>query len=131
MRTAPVLAVTLAFGCAVFAAGEASARSRHEGNVPDFPVKLSCRAAQQFSSGVSKDKDYDSCMRDEARAKGELTQRWSSFKASDKRQCVEEGPDPSYVEMLTCLEMDTSKMIGDTRVPQIGGAVAPGLGQTQ
>lgn len=132
MRTAPVLAVTLALGFAlIITAGAAGARSRREGNLPVFPVETSCRAAQQFSSGTSKDKDYESCMRDEARAKSELAQRWSSFKPNDKKQCVEEGPDPSYVEMLTCLEMDTSKMIGDTRVPQIGGAVAPGLGQNQ
>ena len=108
------------------ASSSASARDSQSA-VPRFPVDVSCHAAQQFSSGNSKEKDYDGCMRDEARAKQELTQRWSSFKPSDKKQCVEEGPDPSYVEMLTCLEMDTSKLIGDTPVPQIGGPVAPGL----
>ena len=119
-----VIVTGVALAVAIF--GSAAAREAG-GKVPAFPVQTSCRAAQKFSDANSKDKDYESCMRDEARAKDELAKRWSSFKAVDKKQCIEEGPDPSYVEMLTCLEMDTSKLIGDTRVPQIGGPVAPGL----
>jgi hypothetical protein len=96
---------------------------------PDFPVTSSCHAAEEFSGGGAdaRKKDYESCMRDEATAKDELGKRWSTFKAVDKKHCEEQQPNPSYVEMLTCLEMDTSRMIGDTQVPQIGGPVAPGL----
>ena len=123
--SAAALALGLSFGLGAMA--PAFARGSSSGKLPTFPVEASCHAAQQFSSDDTKGKDYDSCMRDEAQAKDELAKRWSSFKASDKKQCVEDGPDPSYVEMLTCLEMDTSKLVGSTRVPQIGGPVAPGL----
>ena len=49
-----------------------------------------------------------SCTRDETEAKNQLANRWSSFSASQKKDCVEEssiGGEKSYVELLTCLEM--------------------------
>ena len=73
-------------------------------------------------------------MQDEMRAKADLAKRWSQFKGKDKQDCVEQSrnPSPSYVEVLTCLEMDSDSMrnapkIDGKPVPQIGGPVAPGL----
>jgi hypothetical protein len=53
-----------------------------------------------------------SCTKDETDAKNQLAQRWSSYSASQKKQCVGEssiGGEKSYVELLTCLEMDTGQ----------------------
>lgn len=117
----------------------AGARSRRTpdspyGGVPNLDVKTSCSDAQKFSSGSGdKDTAYKGCMQDEMSAKGELAKRWSSFKGKDKQDCVEQSrnPSPSYVEVLTCLEMDSGSMQSGGGAkggpPQIGGPVAPGL----
>ena len=67
-------------------------------------------------------------------AKAELAKRWGTFRTKDRQDCVEQGitPSPSYVEVLTCLEMNTDAIKNAPRVdgkpvPQIGGPVAPGL----
>ena len=104
-----------------------AAQDKSIGHVPGFDVSATCNEAKKFSTGEQKENDYRGCLADERRAKAELERTWSSFKASDKSQCVEEGPDPSYVELQTCLQLDVGKKIGDTDVPQIGGPVAPGL----
>ena len=102
--------------------------------VPYLDVKTSCSDAQKFSSGSGdKDTAFKGCMQDEMSAKSELAKRWSSFKGKDKQDCVEQSrnPSPSYVEVLTCLEMDSGSMQygsgGKGGLPQIGGPVAPGL----
>ena len=122
-------------------APSAQARARHGGNtpygggVPYLDVKTSCSDAQKFSSGTSdKDTAFKGCMQDETNAKNELSERWSQFKGKDKQDCVEQSrnPSPSYVEVLTCLEMDSDSMrnaptVNGKPVPQIGGPIAPGL----
>ncbi len=105
----------------------AAAQDKSIGHVPSFDVSATCGEARKFSADEQRDNDYKGCLADERRAKAELEKVWSSFKAADKSQCVEEGPDPSYVELQTCLQLDVDKKIGDTDVPQIGGPVAPGL----
>ena len=48
------------------------------------------------------------CTSDETDAKNQLAKRWSSYSASQKKECVGEssiGGEKSYVELLTCLEM--------------------------
>ena len=105
----------------------AIAQDHSIGHVPSFDVSATCGEARKFSTGEQRESDYKGCLADEQRAKAQLEQAWSSFKASDKGQCIEEGPDPSYVELQTCLQLDVDKKIGDAEVPQIGGPVAPGL----
>ena len=49
-----------------------------------------------------------SCIKDETDAKNQLAKSWSSYSASQKKECVGEssiGGEKSYVELLTCLEM--------------------------
>lgn len=117
---------------ASLAASLAQAAPRSYNGVPELDVKGSCNDAQKFSSqGDDKGVAYKGCMQDEMNAKTELGKRWSSFKATDKTSCVEQAraPSPSYVEVLTCLEMNTDSMNtgGRTSSPQIGGPSAPGL----
>lgn len=116
---------------ALLTASSAQARPRSYNGVPDLDVKGSCSDAQKFSAqGDDKGVAYKGCMQDESNAKSELAKRWSSFKAADKTSCVEQAraPSPSYVEVLTCLEMDTDSMnTGRANTPQIGGPSAPGL----
>jgi hypothetical protein len=84
--------------------GAASART--DGGVPKLDVAQSCREAQAIG-GDDKNLAYKGCMQDEKDALDQLAQKWSHFKAEDRRNCIEQGasPMPSYVEILTCLEM--------------------------
>ena len=137
------------FGFAVVAAAisglwlaPADARTRRggiasEGGVPNLDVRGSCSDAQKFSSGDDKNMAFKGCIQDEMSAKSELAKRWSSFKTTDRSNCVEQArfPSPSYVEVLTCLEMDSDAMKSNARPfgkssPQIGGPAAPGLGSS-
>ena len=130
---------TVVMAMAVTASGPASARHRSadgssSGGVPYLDVRGSCSDAQKFSTGDDKKIAYNGCLQDEMNAKGELTKRWGDFKSADRSNCVEQSraPSPSYVEVLTCLEMDTDAIRNTPRTsgqptPQIGGPVAPGL----
>jgi hypothetical protein len=74
--------------------------------VPVFDVARSCLEARAYV-GANKNLAYQGCIKDERDARAELVQKWPHFKAGDRRDCVAQGanPMPSYVEILTCLEM--------------------------
>ena len=64
---------------------------------------------------MERGRDKQSCLDDENRAKEQAIQNWSQYRDVDKQHCVEligEGGPPSYVELLTCLEVmrDASTM---------------------
>jgi hypothetical protein len=76
--------------------------------LPAFDIARNCNAetAGAITGGPA------SCTRDETEAKNQLAERWSSYSASQKKDCVGEssiGGEESYVELLTCLEMATGK----------------------
>jgi hypothetical protein len=73
--------------------------------VPTYNLSPSCR-----SETVTAASDR-SCMRDEQRARETLQKQWSKFAPIDRancRQTEETGGAPSYVELLTCLQMAAS-----------------------
>ncbi len=74
--------------------------------VPVFDVAPSCAEARAYA-GSDKDLAYQGCMKDEREARAELARKWAHFEPADRRDCVAQGaaPVPSYVEILTCLEM--------------------------
>ena len=75
--------------------------------VPTFDIARNCK---EETTGVTG--GPAPCTKDETEAKNQLTQRWSSYGASQKRDCVGEsgsGGEKSYVELLTCLEMSTGQ----------------------
>lgn len=70
--------------------------------VPKFDIAKECR-----SEGGSKAM-LDRCASDEADARDQLQSLWSQSSAADKTTCFREtnmDGTPSYVELLTCLEM--------------------------
>ena len=76
--------------------------------LPKFDIARECR-----SEGGSRD-ILDRCAADEAAARAQLQPQWGEFSALDKTACIRETSmdgTPSYVELLTCLEMarDTKK----------------------
>jgi len=79
---------------------------------PEFDIARNCNAE---TAGISVE-GPKACMNDETDAKNQLVKRWSSYSASQKKECVEEssiGGEKSYVELLTCLEMDKGQITPD------------------
>jgi hypothetical protein len=73
---------------------------------PKLDVTASCNAAAR--GAISAGRDNESCLSDERAAQDVLTKGWSEFNAADKTQCignVKTGGPPSYVELLSCLEV--------------------------
>jgi hypothetical protein len=92
-------------------------------HVPNLNVANSCRDARDF--GVSDaQQTFKNCMLDEQEAKQQLEQKWSQFKPASRRSCIPDAPSPSYVEMLTCLEMNQQTLMPYSE----GGAAAPSYG---
>ena len=105
--------------------------------VPRFDVARSCEDARAYV-GDDKNLAYRGCMKDENEARAELARKWAHFKPGDRKDCVEQGaaPVPSYVELLTCLEMSDEaealyKPDGTRRDKPQGGAVPEKSGQDQ
>jgi hypothetical protein len=74
--------------------------------VPDLNIGPSCHAAATAATVLNRNED--TCKRDESDARGKLDQEWSQFTPVQKTRCVSLsslGGSPSYVELLTCLEM--------------------------
>ena len=81
--------------------------------LPEFKIE-SCRAAEEMSGSAAR--NVEACFQDEQTAKDTLRQNWSSYDASQRNHCqllMKAGGKPSYVELLTCIEMK----IGATTTP--------------
>jgi hypothetical protein len=77
--------------------------------VPAFDIARSCKLDVAATTGLSVDQSVKSCVNDENKARQQLASRWSKFSASSKAQCIPQesiGGTPSYVSLLTCLQMD-------------------------
>ena len=74
--------------------------------VPKFDIGPSCQAAGATSGMTTRDRA--ACEHDEINARAALEKEWSQVSPPDKAHCVRLvtlGGSPSYVELLTCLEM--------------------------
>jgi hypothetical protein len=80
-------------------------------SVPSFNVEPSCKGGLD-SPGLNE--RYSRCLTEEKEARSKLEAGWSKYPASDRTQCSDTARmgTPSYVELLTCLEMarDAAKM---------------------
>ena len=68
--------------------------------VPKFDLKAVCGPDAS-----------DACFRGESQARDALAQQWSQFPAADRTRCVQlttTSRMPSYVQVITCLEMARS-----------------------
>jgi hypothetical protein len=93
MIAAPLFALAFASQLIVTVADE----------VPAFDIAPGCRAAVALMPG-----SFAACMKDEQDARVQLASQWEKFVASDRATCTQNettGGSPSYVELLTCLQM--------------------------
>ena len=79
---------------------------------PAFNVEPTCRATMTDGMETLK-----SCQNDEKTAQQQLVKEWSQFATSDRAMCTDlvKSYDPSYVELLSCLEM-----MRDAKTPSHG-----------
>ncbi len=71
-------------------------------SVPKFDIARECQAEGGPKAVL------DRCIADEAAARDQLQPQWIQFAPQDKAVCMRETStdgSPSYVELLTCLEM--------------------------
>ena len=74
--------------------------------VPQVDYVKTCRVESK-DTGAS-DQDFGACQRDEEAARDKLSKQWATYSSTDKANCVSSataGYLPSYVELVTCLEM--------------------------
>jgi hypothetical protein len=77
-------------------------------SVPKFDVERTCRPSAAAGVPGLPGRDSTACQRNEENARSNLQDDWSRYSAQDKSRCsgfVTTGGAPSYVELLTCLEM--------------------------
>jgi len=75
-------------------------------SVPTFDVHPTCRGADATAGAGGRGSDV--CIRGEMSARDELGKQWAEFPEADRRRCVSVTTMtqmPSYVQVLTCLEM--------------------------
>src|SRR5262245_58665865 len=93
--------------------------------IPTVDIQGTCKAAAsamvQLMGGSTAGNDQGICLGSEQRAREQLVKDWGTYSADDRNRCVRTGVYlPSYVEWLTCLEMerDVRKMKIDTPDPR-------------
>jgi len=82
-------------------------------DVPVYDVAPGCRAAVTVMPG-----SFEACMKDEQTARAQLAATWDRFAGPLRDNCVQTentGGSPSYVELLTCIQMaqDAAKLPAD------------------
>jgi hypothetical protein len=74
--------------------------------VPSFDIEPVCREI----AGRAYAPDYkEKCLREEHEAREQLKRKWPAFPASDRSYCgqlASLGGVPSYVALLTCLDVE-------------------------
>ena len=87
--------------------GVASAASS---GVPSVDIAITCRTSEKALIAIfggETQQTFESCMTSENGARAQIVKSWSSFAAGARQRCVNTtGYMPSYVEWLTCLEME-------------------------
>ena len=78
--------------------------------VPKVNIENTCRAGESVLSGLSggtAGTDYNVCMTSEQAAREQIIKDWETFSAVERGRCVQaKSYLPSYIEWLTCLEME-------------------------
>jgi hypothetical protein len=89
--------------------------------IPTIDIRKTCQAAAGVLTGTTSQNDVEICMSSEQRAREQIIKDWAQYAPADRTRCVQAGAKvylPSYVEWLTCLEMETAvKRMGQEDKP--------------
>jgi ElaB/YqjD/DUF883 family membrane-anchored ribosome-binding protein len=94
--------------------------------VPTINIQETCRAAAgvmvDLMGGSTSQNDVQICLESEDKARQQLLKDWSTFQASDREGCIQANVYlPSYIEWLTCFEMNKSVREGRKQGRAISG----------
>jgi hypothetical protein len=104
-----------------------ASRNTAQAQVPSINIVETCWSAAGVMYSLSiaspnSQSDADICLDSETKAQQQLTKDWSSYQSADRQGCIQPGTYlPSYVEWLTCLEMN--RYVRDAR--QQGWSINP------
>ena len=79
--------------------------------VPSIDIQKTCQAAAgamvSLMGGTTTEQDVNACLDSEQKARDQIVKDRATYSAADKKQCMRtDNYLPSYVEWLTCLEME-------------------------
>ena len=78
--------------------------------VPTADIATTCRTSEKALIaifGAQTQQNFQSCMTSESGAREQIVKNWQNYSAGARQRCVNTtGYMPSYVEWLTCLEME-------------------------
>src|SRR5215472_8913084 len=79
--------------------------------VPTIDIQKTCQAAAgamvSLMGGTTNEQDVNACLDSEQKARDQIIKDLATYSAADKKQCMRtDNYLPSYVEWLTCLEME-------------------------
>ena len=76
--------------------------------IPNVEPQKICQDARAAAATEDQNTAYDACIRDEQAARDQLRKNWARYPASARSTCSgQEAVLPSYVEVLTCIEMQS------------------------
>lgn len=104
-----------------------------EDGPPKLDVESTCKAAQRAQVSISDNASLEGCLQSERGAQKELKKNWGKYPGSAKNQCSQQfkaGGSPSYVELVTCLELasgtvPTQERDASAQSPVGGGKALP------
>ena len=83
------------------------------GDIPRIDFERTCRDTPPVA--MDKKATFDQCMADEKQARDQLSGTWAHASAKARQQCsamTQLGGQSSYVELITCLEMENPANAG-------------------
>jgi len=92
-------------------------------SAPAINIDATCQAARDAALPEDRAGAYQSCVRDEQSARDQIQSKWTKYSASAHAACAETGGfSLSYVELMTCLEMQPggSLSIAAPGAPELG-----------
>jgi hypothetical protein len=100
----PLIAACVSSGSVIAFAAPTPSVGAHAAadGVPKLDIAQTCRTSTENKGA------FDTCMRDEDRAREQLAGGWGKFAQADTKHCIQLSSMKgfqSYVELLTCLEM--------------------------
>ena len=109
----------------LIAAASLAATAAFAAEVPTLDVTRTCKPITNDRSIAI---DSDRCLKTERAARDQLTREWTNFPVASRSRCTQTatmGGLPSYVELITCLEMERAAADLPNRNMQVRPAGLP------
>jgi hypothetical protein len=88
--------------------------------IPTTSLDSVCQGAKVGSLPEDQANAFQVCVQDERAAREELRRKWGLFSESMRETCAEPpGETFSYVELLTCLQMQPGGDLADSLTPRM------------